>query len=170
MSLSLGMTPIKEVKADLQFVVPVPFSQPCELRMPGEGKTSPAVQHQVSVLCCHSYQWLWGCGEICVCCGGRGGTVVMGASLLFHEGIVHSHNFKAVTIQRESLLWVKLKHALYACANIGIWVYGPKMHTATWVQGILWRKGVSSEQTRSYEVLWEVWIFQIFETKQYLVM
>lgn len=44
----------------------------------------------------------------------------MGASLLFHEGIVHSHNFKAVTIQRESLLWVKLKHALYACANIGI--------------------------------------------------
>lgn len=158
---SLEMTPIKEMKAELQFVAPVPFSQPHEPRMPGEGRASPAVQHWVSEHYCSvaAAARLWGCGGICVCYGGRGGTVVMGTSLLFHEGIVHSHDFKAVMIQREGIPRVKLKHALCASANTGIWV-----------QGILWRKVVSSEQTRSYEVLWEVWIFEIFETKLYLVM
>lgn len=152
MSLSVVMTPIKEVKADLQFVVPVPFSQPCEPGVPGEGRMSPAVQHQVSVLSCCCYQWLWGCGGMCVCYGGRGRAVVIGASLLFHEGIMHSHNFKAVVIQRESLHRVKIKRALCASANTGIRV-----------QGILWSKVVSSEQTRrSFEKC--EW-FQVFETK-----
>lgn len=114
MSLSLRMTPIKEVKADLQFVVPVPFSQP------GEGRTSPAVQHQVSVLGCCSSQGLWGCGGMPVCYGGRGGTVGMGASLLFHKGIVHSHDFKVVMIQRESLPRVKLKRVSCASARTGV--------------------------------------------------
>lgn len=107
MSLSLGMTPIKEVKADLQFVVSVAFSQPCEPRMPGEGRMSPAVQCRVFVLGCCSCQWLWGCGAMCVCCGDRGGT----------EWIVHNHDFKAVMIQRESLPRVKLKCALCASAQ-----------------------------------------------------
>lgn len=141
MSLSLGMTPIKEVKGDLQFVVPVPFSQACEPRMSGEGRVSPAVQHRASARLLQLPVTVGVWGNVCLLCWQRRSCGV-GASLLFHEGIVHSHDFKAVMIQRESLPRVKLKHALCASANAGISV-----------QGVLWRKVVSSEQTRSYKVL-----------------
>lgn len=145
MSLSLGMTPIKEVKADLQFVVPVPFSQPCEPRMPAEGESCCAVPG----VCAWLMQLpmtvgLW--GNVCLLwwqkknCG---------------EGVqpaVSWRNcaqpwFPGCRDPRESLPRVKLKCALRASANTGIWV-----------QGIFWRKVVSSEQTRSYKVLWEVWM------------
>ena len=68
--------------------------------------------------------------------------MVIWASLRLHEGIVHRPDFKAVVIQREILLSIKLKHALCASTN-----------TVMCVQGILRRKMVSSKQPRNCKVL-----------------